>query len=363
MKHNTELIPIPPAQRLRMFRRLRLPVIIFAAGVAGVCVLWQKAAVAPSLVAEAEVACASLSPLQAGRVSGLHADELMQVRKGQVLAVVTPLEPELAERSLRVLRSQIEQIKAGGGDVLDSRRLMIDSERLRIEWMKSRVELAEFRVKQQLAEADLVRAENLRGQQIVSDASYEATRSLRDRLVAQVAEQEKLVASTQSSLEKLSRPEAGAQEGPEQARELALRVAEEQLLLLEAQQRPAELRAPMDGVVSKIWRRTGEVVRIGEPVLTVTATQSHRLVAYARQPLMVDPRKGQSVEIRSRKAGHPAVLGRVLEVGAALEPVPPSLVPVVLRSAVPENGLRVHLSMPEGLQLHPGEQVDVILRD
>jgi len=98
-----------------------------------------------------------------------------------------------------------------------------------------------------------------------------------------------------------------------------------ELRLTEAELSPLTLRAPMDGVVSVINHRSGEAIASGEPIVTLSALSADRIVAYLRQPIIVEPAVGMSVEVRARSLKRAIGRGRILQVGTQMEAIAESM--------------------------------------
>ena len=118
------------------------------------------------------------------------------------------------------------------------------------------------------------------------------------------------------------------------------------------------------GVVSLLLRRTDESVVASESILRITATKPERLSGFLRQPLPLEPKVGTEVEIRTRGNSRQVATSKILEIGAAMEAIPSTLVSAMHLppSPVPEPGLRIQFALPAELKLRPGEFVDVIIR-
>ncbi len=339
-----------------MFRIEFLPPLAFAACIAAVALLWRGSAVAPALTAEAELAQAELRSARGGTVLELDAEPMREVRAGEVLGRVRAESPSVVAAELAALRAELDALRVGREPVIAGRRLALDAERLRLEWMRERTALAALRVELLQAETDFARQTSLRARSVATEEAYDNARLLRERLVAQVAEQERLVAA----LAPATSAESGAP-GADAALAAALRAAEAKLRLAEERLAPEPLLAPMDGVVTRVFRRAGEVVKPGEPLLEIAASAPARLVGWLRQPLALEPRAGMAVEVRSRRPDGSAGEAKVLAVGRVLEPVPATQLALLDRAGSPELGLRVYLSLPAGLALRPGEFVDVMV--
>jgi hypothetical protein len=85
-------------------------------------------------------------------------------------------------------------------------------------------------------------------------------------------------------------------------------------------------------------------------------------VGYLPQNFPVAPQVGMAVEVRTRAAKRMKGCATVLGVGPNLESITNSLViPLSVRPVVMPMGRKVSISLPEGLELLPGEPVDLVL--
>ncbi|AKC82116.1 hypothetical protein IMCC26134_03775 [Verrucomicrobia bacterium IMCC26134] len=357
-------IPIPARRRRNAFFTERFPFIVFALGVFGAAVLWNQSASAPTLVAEAEIVRSDVRAVQSGTLVSLDVALLQPVTAGQVIGRVRMASPEVTAASLGLIRAEIELLRANLEPVLPAQRVALDAAQLQLDWMRERVTLASLRVQVQQAEADLTRLTPLHAQNLVSAQVFENTKSQRANFAAQLVEQEKLVSTLAPDADRFAAQNTETTpRSPADTLTAALKVEDEKLRLTEAQLGPVTLTAPISGFVLLVHRRAGEMVATGEPIVTVAATESARLVGFLRQPLPINPKTGAKVEVRTRSLARATGTATVLETGRALEPVSPTLLALVNRSGSPELGLRVHLSIPPEFKLSPGEQVDVLIRD
>jgi hypothetical protein len=116
----------------------------------------------------------------------------------------------------------------------------------------------------------------------------------------------------------------------------------------------------MDGVVHKIYHRSGETIVAGDPIVTLTASRAQRIIGYLRQPLPFEPKSGDPVKVYTRRPHRQVATTQILQVGVQMELV---TAPMRIRGygTAMERGLPVLLSLPPGLEVHPGELVDLIL--
>jgi multidrug resistance efflux pump len=353
-------IPTSPAQRWRLWRRTAVPLLILALSIALAALVWRRWVAPPTFVAEAEAVHGEVRALRAGWLTDWRVDVLQPVQAGALLGRVITTDPDVLEASLAVVRAEVEFMLASLHPVSQQERIALDRERLQLEWMKQRVELASLQVRLPQAEAELARSTALHAQKLVSDQSLEQTRAIRDALSGQLQEQTRLVAALDPARRSHEEKDAALPTRHATLR-AAIKVQEEKLRLTEAQLKPVELRAPIDGVAAAVLRRNGEMVASGEVLLRLAATQPRRLVGYLRQPLPFEPRAGMPVKLRTRDAHPRAATGEITAVGAELEPIPATVLNAMHLPAAGELALRVHVSTGGGLALRPGEQVDAIV--
>ncbi len=350
-------IPTPPAQLWRQLRLQYLPVVVFVAGLAAAAVIWTRWVAPPTLVGEAEAVRTEVRSSQAGLLTGLSIDLLHAVKAGQTIGHVVVNDPKILEASLAVIRAEIEMLRTSTG---------LTIEQLRIDWLNKRVQLAALQGQLQQADATLARTQTLHRSNLVTDQEFEQAKNARDAVVAQLTALNNLIGRLEPELQ--ANPAADNRAIPTATEGLraSIRQKEEQLRLIEAQLAPLPLIAPIDGVVTLIYRRTGENVSTAEPILQISATQSQRIIGFLRQPLPADPKPGTEVEVRTRTFLRRIGTATIAQVGTQLEPISPTLLAAMRLpvSTIPtEFGLRVHITAPTGLVLRPGEQVDVIVRD
>jgi multidrug efflux pump subunit AcrA (membrane-fusion protein) len=123
---------------------------------------------------------------------------------------------------------------------------------------------------------------------------------------------------------------------------------------------PLTLVAPITGMVGMPQRQAGEFVPAGEPLLTINSLRSDRIIAYLRQPYRMDPQVGMPARVTTRTHKRQAFMSRVAQIGAQLEILTNSLAFVRPGSLV-DVGLPVIVPVPEGINIRPGEIVDVLI--
>ncbi len=371
-------IPTPPALKWREFRIELLPVLVFLVVLGVVVWIWVHHVTPPLMVGQVEAVRADIVSTQAGLLANLEVGLLEPVHAGEPVATIITTDPKILESTLAVIRAELELLRAQLEDPLvDRERTQVTYERLRLDLLQHRVDLAQARVRLQYAESELARKSALyhSSTAIVSRAEYELAQAQRDALQAEIREREATIRSIEQDLARfrLANPSiTNAQDAFRRRIQAAMDLQEKRLRLAEAQLSPITLKAPIDGVVTMLYRRSGENVVAGEPIATITATNASRIVAYLLPPWTDEIKEGSLVEVVRRSARRETGLARVVEIGQVMQPVPPTLFnPIGSRwlgldrrplnwNAPPiEIGIPVIISLPEGLSLRPGELVDL----
>lgn len=357
--HDDPLTPIPTPRSLRWrnFRLQYIPVVVFLLGLAAAAVILTKWVAPPTQVGEAEAIRTELRSAQAGRLIELKADLLQTVRAGEVLGSVIVNEPRVMESSIAVIRAEIEVLRT---------TTSLTIEQLRLDWMNKRVQLVALQGQLQQAEATLARSTALHRTKLITDEEFEQARTTRDALVAQIKAQQELIHRLEPRADRAGDADPRAIPLASEGLRAAINQKEQQLRLIEAQLAPLPLIAPIDGVVTTVWRRSGETVDTAEPILQITALGYQRIVGFLRPPIMVEPKPGMVVEVRTRTVQRQTGEALIAGVGQQYEPISPTLLAAMrlpVATVPTEYGLRVHVTAPTGLNIRPGEHVDLILRD
>jgi multidrug resistance efflux pump len=354
-------IPTPPSQLWREFRIRLAPILVLLAAAVAVSYLWRENLTAPTLTGEVETRKSNVSSPRPGKLSQLNVVRLQRVKEGDIIAQVITTDPDIQRFSLNVIHAEIRLLQANLQPVLGQQRYNLTYDRLRLDWMDQRAQLAGTRVKLSLAEAELRRTEELFKDKIVSEQALDAARSAKEGLEAEVKERNNLVTELGEKIKtqglsalQSSDPDLTAQD----VLQASINVQEEKLRLTEAELNPVPLKVPMDGMVSVIHHRSGEAINAGEPIITLSALSSDRILGYLRQPLSFEPKVGMKVEVRTRSVKRSVCEAEIIQVGTEMEAISATLSPMST-AHFHEVGLPVLVSMPGTPKLLPGELVDL----
>jgi multidrug resistance efflux pump len=364
------VIPTPPELRWREFKIQILPGIVFLIVLVAAVAIWSYAFIPVSMVGRVETVQADVVSPKPGLLTQLQVKRFQQVSAGEPVVQVITTDPNIVVASLAVIHAEVRLLQIGMAPVENSQRNALSYERMSMDFMQQRVEIATARVNFQLATDEFQRMDRLYHDKLISDAEFEAAKSKQEALKVEVEEKGKLVSHTEQALQRLKLAGDIAKE-PQSQLQAAIAVQEEKLRLTEAQLNPITLKAPIDGMVSMIHRWGGENVAVGEPIVTISALQSDRIVGYVRQPLMIRPQTNMVVRICTRGVNRRVAIGKILAVGAQLQPLNDAFVPPTRFNNFVELGLPILVSLPSELKsqagempiVHPGEIVDLKILD
>lgn len=302
-------IPVPFARRVQQLRSTVLPLLTFAVAATLTVALWRRHQATPNAVGEVESTELTLASPVAGTLVPPQPVRLHdQVYAGQVVA---KLDDRAVRATLATLRAELGELRAE----LEEAAAADDGRPERFAYAAAPPGVTAF-VQVDAAPADM--PANTR-----ADAPVAPGHVSLSRLRASIAAHE-------------------------------ARIRE-----LELQAESLEIRAPMKGTVTAIYRRAGQVVQPGEPVVAIVADGSDYITAYLRQRQNIKPSVGMPVDVRARSARRQPVPSMIEQVGPRVERVPPQQ---LYDPQVPEWGIPVRIKLPAGFDATPGELVDVTIR-
>jgi multidrug resistance efflux pump len=351
-------IPIPLGRRWREFRRSVVPGVAFVAAAFAVALMWNRYVQPPTLQGLVEAVQSNVASPRAGVITQINVSRFQKVSQGDVMAVVVPNDPRLP---LALLQSEIDVLRARMEPRLAGQRNATGFQQLRLEWLLQKVRLASARVNLARAENELRRSQQLVAARVISEDLHDEAVKNEERIAVEVGLIENVVEELSVSLEGLKASEGSDVQGSVmdetvvalEAHEKKLRIAQESL-------GPILLKAPMDGVVQTVFKRSGETVQDGDLILALSGLESQRIIGYLRQPISRDPEVGMDVEVRTRAAPPVVLKGEILHVGNQYEEVDRSLAFPRPGGAL-DVGLPIAVTLPPGLPVRPGEVVDLVI--
>lgn len=372
-------IPTPVAIRWREFRINVVPILIFVVVLGIVAWIWSVHVTPPLMIGQVEPLRADVVSIKDGTLVKLDVDLYQPVYAGQPLAAVLPADPKLIESTVAVIQAEAELLKAQiEMETLSQSRAITDFAQLQLELLQQKTLLVANKVKLQYLEAELSRYSELREKAIVAESEYELIKNQRDTLIAEVAERENLISTIQRQIDQLQKiliAEDKFSDSLLHKIQASLELQQQKIRLAEAELGPVVLQAPIDGIVTFLYRRRGENVVAGEPIMTISSTNASRIIAYVLPPWTEEIQTGQQVEVMRRTPRRETAVATIQFVGVTMEPVPPTLfnpigsravglnrVPIniaQLGGQIVEIGRPVVISLPKEFSLYPGELVDI----
>jgi multidrug resistance efflux pump len=360
------VIPSPPGTTFREFRHSVLPYVVFTVMLVSTVVMWRRYVGPSAWVGEVEMTRSLVSASQPSRITRVLVGPLEKVREGQPVVEILAVDPKFLEAQSGLTRARMEYLRLTVEPKLRKEGNQINYTQLRLDWLRQRVELAGMRAQQAFFEAEADRMIRLsqmtNGIAFVTVQEVQAAERDLAELRSRINEQQAGVDLAEQLIAKLGSVEDRMEDDDEFPRSVkaALEVEQRALEVIEAQLKPSELLAPMDGFVSAVHRQSGESVLAGEAILTISGTRSERIMAYLRQPLQVEPTVGMRIEVRSRSRMRNVALAEVVSVGSQMEPILPELLPMRPGGMdLVEYGLPLVIRLPPELGLIPGEIVDL----
>jgi multidrug resistance efflux pump len=352
-----EALPVIPTPRGTLWREFRvryLPILIFSATIVGIWQLWQSLP-AGGIRGIGDGAVSLITSPQDGFLQSEAVEPYGLVEAGQPLVSITPFDPT---SSLNLFQSRLQVARLGLEPSLPQRSA-IDYERLRVDSLRLKQELAMAKANLDLATKVLPRHEALLKERLISQDVHDATVRDRDLYRAEVEEKSKAIQEIDKRLEVL-RAMSDPGSPNTSATSHILPELEEELVALQTNWSSVLIQAPIRGEV-QFFRRAGEFVRAGDPILVINAPRATRVIAYLKQPFSFEPGVGMPMEVITRTRNPKRFLTKISHVGARVE-VLTNAIAYVPAGALVDSGLPLVLPVPPEAEIWPGEIVDVLPR-
>jgi len=351
-------IPTPVAQRWREFRIQVLPLLVFVGVITAVALLWKDYVQPVGIVGEVETVRANVIPIQEGTLVELTVDRFERVSKDQPIGKFVTTDSALQEVELNAIAADLKLMQARME--LDKKRNFDSFSRKRLDLLTEKVNINIAQTKLTQAESQLQRIFKLYKEgptNIASESELEIAVRDRDALQTEIIERNKVIAQVEQDVQQMLSAGFAEMGQKDPVIEEGIKAQQEKLNLLV---KPTTLKAPIDGTVRLIYKHPGEKLVRGEPILTITASTSDRIVGYMRQPLGTIPTTNDTVQVRTRSLRRQIANAPILRVGTQMETINPGLLsPDGTRIEV---GLPFLVGIPEGMRLVPGEFVDLAIQ-
>ena len=216
-------------------------------------------------------------PEVSGRIVQLSVREGMQVRMGDL---IIRLDDNMQQAGLELAAARLEEARA--------RLRLAEAQRQRPEALRV-LEAAVEQVKAALkvSTANYKRIKRLYAQHIVPKARLEEARGALERDQARLNEAKR-------QLETARLPARAEEIGAAMA---SVRAAEAQVREAKVRLRQTRVSAPASGTVQEVYFRPGEIVRAGQPVLSILPPRNLKIRFYVAEPLKARYALGDIVRI------------------------------------------------------------------
>jgi multidrug resistance efflux pump len=361
----SSLPPIPhsASQRWREFRFKGVPLLLFAAALVTVVVLWRTAWTPTAFVGEVQSTEATVRSEKPGLLLDLTIDDLQTVTNRQVLGRVQMNSPEAAAAQIAAMKTDLQVMRVRMTQ--DQHRNDLGYQEARLDLQLRKLELASAQIRLQQAEGEFTRMSELHkdryvpagATQLRNEFGFDVAVRDRDLLRKEVEDKAQAVTELERGLEQL-RPQGALGNNPAVNDAIDAAIAAQEKLFKETVG-SVTLRAPIAGMVKRVYRHSGENVIAGEPLVEIGSDKPERILGFVRQPIVFRPQVGDPVEVRKRGNKRQVGLATVIRVGTQLQLFTQ---PLRVRGfdASMERGLPVLLTVPENLELNPGETVDLV---
>lgn len=344
MTQSTGPIPRPLAHRWRDLRMRYLPALAYVTCAVLVVWLWDTHWMPGTFTGEVQASVANVASPMEGQLVSLSVRQFDHVREGQVLGEVT-LAAEGVAASVAAIRTDLQVMQERMNQ--DQQRNAQNYQQLLAERMDQQADLDRVVFDLRYVESDLVRTQKLRSDEYI------------ERLRTQVRERSELIEEMDRALAAM-KPADSAEGDSAVTETIQAAISAQEDRLRESSR--AVLRAPMDGVVTKVYRRRGEYISGGEVLVAISSEKAEHIIGFVRQPISFEPKVGDRVVVRTRRgSSRQAAEAQVVAVGARLELFTQ---PLRVRGfdSSQERGLPLLINVPQELALYPGELVDLTVR-
>jgi HlyD family secretion protein len=299
--------------------RLAAPVAAIVAG--GMFWFLSHGGVASSLAVRGyvEVIDHAAAPLQAGRVARIAVHMGQHVNPGDVLAVMDT-------KALQLRRETARLMLARANADLRAQEVVATAAVARAELMVLRLQSTQTRNKAQLrvVRRQRTRLEKLAAEQLVNARDVEAERLKEADLVASVSVLDAAAVEGRAGLGKAT---GGATAVDQLSRRLepmreAVRLREEELKLAELALEEATVRAHVEGTISAILHREGDVVPVGTELVRIANGRPGRVLCWIPDRLVQKIKAGQPTRLRGLPFFDTNFKGRVAEISPEVEEIP-----------------------------------------
>ncbi|MCH8475267.1 MAG: HlyD family efflux transporter periplasmic adaptor subunit [Opitutales bacterium] len=118
-----------------------------------------------------------------------------------------------------------------------------------------------------------------------------------------------------------------------------------------------EVRAPSAGIITSLTVQPGSFAPAGKILATIRSRETEYIIGYVLQPAGTFPQAGDSIEVVTRGGQRKTAVSTVRSIGPQFEPLGPAFQRPF--ADIEERALPILIDIPPGLDLRPGELIDL----
>jgi len=298
----------------------------------------------------------SVAPIELGRIEKLSVQVGQHVKAGEPIAIMDGRELAAAREKSVLQLSQLEAevIASTQDQEFQVTRSELWVLKARADERGDRAALAQISERMQRLDA-------LLDKQMIPAAQAELTREKQKELSARVETFDQAKIRGQAGLGQTGAGNHDHMRAVNAHVEPARRAVEVQkaaIRQLDLQIEQLTLRAPIDGVVTTITHRPGEIVAGGSEVLSVVSARPGVLVVELSEGMAARAKLGQGVTVRSKELFSHALRGHVIELSPEVDEMWPRARP---SPGIAAWGRRATVQLEGGGEVLPGQAFSVSL--
>ncbi len=343
------------------WKRHAIPLIVWLAALLAVGFIFLKRSVRLEMSGMVADSKTQVAAFDRGIINKVMVTLYQPVNHGDVLAV---LDDSILRSELSLVKAELELLKAKLAMKRQSeeRRFMVDVEKARLTVLELKAELEPDRIALLDKKFDLKRFQALAAKQAVTEEVLKKTEFECQALEKKIAINETRMEQAQADLLSKQKRAAsfstgkGFDGGIEYIRN-ALNVESLKLKDLQLRLQNLVIKSPIDGVVTRIKSRVGDVVAPGESIFTVVISKSVEVLAYVSEQQVGRLQTGDALVLKRANHAGTGMQLKVTHLGPAVELLPERL---WQHPSYPQYGVPVTVLLPENNALIPGEVVKLI---
>jgi membrane fusion protein, multidrug efflux system len=221
-----------------------------------------------------------------GRIASLYADEGDPVKKGMLLA-------DIDSTDLFAQRNQTLALKAQAQANLIQAEVKFNSDQMGIKVLEINLDRAN---------EDLTRAKKQSEGGVITPEQFDHIKKAYETASAQLEAAKAMLLVSKSMISSAS---------------ATVETADSQIKVLDAQLKNTRLYSPADGVISRRWLLSGDVVQPSQSVFTITLSKKLWIVAFLEETKISDIHPGQNVRFTIDAFPGEKFTGKVFLVGSS----------------------------------------------